>query len=92
MARSIPIHLGRKLKDVRLSLGYTLEEMANAVGKEGASRRSRVYEWETGVRQPDLDCLLAYAQLAGISTDALIDDSVTVKLTPRTGKTAYSLL
>jgi hypothetical protein len=33
-----------------------------------------VYEWEKGIRQPDLLALMACAQLAGVSTDVLIDD------------------
>ena len=75
-----PLMLGRKLKDIRLYLGYTLEEMASAVGKEGKSRRARVYEWEQGVRVPDYSCLLAYARLVDISTDDLIDDAIPLQL------------
>lgn len=76
----IPKNLGTKLKFIRLHFGYTLEEMADAVGKEGLSRRSRVHEWERGVRAPDLPCLLTYAKLLGISTDVLLDDSTTLNL------------
>ncbi len=75
-SRKMPTKLGDKLKNIRLYLGYTLEEMAVAVGKEGTSRRSRVYEWEKGLRIPDYTCLLAYARLAGVSTDTLIDDTI----------------
>ena len=75
-----PKNLGRKLKSIRQNLGYTQEEMAAAVGKKGKSRRSRVHEWEKGLREPDLSCLLAYAKLANISTDALLDDDVELKL------------
>jgi transcriptional regulator with XRE-family HTH domain len=72
--KSIPKRLGEKLKAIREHRGWTLDEMAAALGREGASRRARVYEWEAGVRQPDLPTLLAYARLAGVSTDVLIDD------------------
>lgn len=75
-----PVMLGRKLKDIRLYLGYTLDEMAAAVGKEGKSRRARVYEWENGVRVPDYSCLLAYARLVDVSTDDLIDDAIQLQL------------
>lgn len=77
--RRVPVKLGDKLRAIRLHLGYTLDEMAEAVGKKGVSRRARVYEWEKGIRQPELDCLLAYAKLSGLSTDELIDDSVEFK-------------
>lgn len=78
--QKIPIKLGDKLQTIRLYLGYTLEEMAAAVGKEGKSRRARVYEWEKGIRTPDYRCLLAYARLANISTDELIDDTIHLDL------------
>jgi DNA-binding XRE family transcriptional regulator len=73
-------NLGIKLKTIRDHLGYTQEEMAAAVGKEGISRRSRIHEWEKGLREPDLACLLAYARLVGISTDTLLDDNVELTL------------
>jgi DNA-binding XRE family transcriptional regulator len=73
-------NLGIKLKIIRDHLGYTQEEMAAAVGKEGISRRSRIHEWEKGLREPDLACLLAYARLVGISTDTLLDDDVELTL------------
>jgi hypothetical protein len=50
------------------------------LGRTEASRRARVYEWEEGTRQPDLLTLLAYARIAGISTDVLIDDDLELRL------------
>lgn len=79
----IPVKLGDKLQTIRLYLGYTLEEMAEAVGKEGKSRRARVHEWEKGIRTPDYRCLLAYARLTNISTDELIDDTIHLDLQKR---------
>ena len=72
--------LGGKLKLIREHLGYTQEQMAAAVGKDGISRRSRIHEWEKGLREPDLVCLLAYARLAGVSTDVLLDDDAKLEL------------
>ena len=77
-------NLGIKLKTIREHLGYTQEEMAVAVGKRGKSRRSRIHEWENGLRKPDLICLLACARLVGISTDVLLDDELDLDLA--TGK------
>jgi transcriptional regulator with XRE-family HTH domain len=77
-----PMRLGDKLKAIRLHLGFTLEEMAAAVGKTGLSRRARVHEWETGKREPDYGSLLAYARLVGASTDVLLDDSLDLILRP----------
>ena len=79
-AKPIPKRLGEKLRMIRESRGWSLDQMAEAVGKTGASRRTRVYEWETGIRQPDLPALLAYARLVGVSTDVLIDDDLDLHL------------
>jgi len=78
--RPIPKRLGGKLRAIREHKRWTLDQMAEAVGKVGASRRSRVYEWEVGTRQPDLPALLTYARLVGISTDVLIDDDLELGL------------
>ena len=79
-AKPIPERLGEKLKKIRLAHNWTLDQMAEFLGRTGTSRRTRVYEWETGVRQPDLPALLAYARLADVSTDALIDDDLDLEL------------
>lgn len=81
--KPIPEHLGEKLRKIREAHGWTLDEMAEAVGRTGSSRRTRVYEWEKGLRQPDLPTLLAYARLAGVSTDVLIDDNMDLKIGTR---------
>lgn len=78
--KPIPKHLGDKLRAIRRHKGWTLDQMAEAVGKAGVSRRARVYEWEKGARQPDLAALLAYARLAGVTTDVLIDDDLDLDL------------
>jgi len=78
--RPIPKRLGGKLRAIREHKHWTLDQMADAVGKAGASRRTRVYEWEVGTRQPDLLTLLTYARLVGVSTDVLIDDELKLGL------------
>ena len=80
MAREIPRQLGEKLQAIRQHKGWTLEQMAEAVGRTDTSRRSRVWEWEQGIRQPDYASLLTYARLIGVSTDDLIDDEVELSL------------
>ncbi len=78
--RPVPAKLGQKLKTIRIYLGLTQDQLAEAIGHRNPSRRSRVHEWETGKRQPDLASLLAYARLVGISTDVLIDDETELDL------------
>ncbi len=80
MAQRIPERLGEKLRAIREHKGWTLDQMAAAVGRTDTGRRSRVYEWEQGIRQPDLQSLLAYAQLVGVSTDVLINDETKLEL------------
>lgn len=75
-----PERLGDKLRAIREHKGWTLDQMAEALGRTAASRRARVYEWEEGTRQPDLLTLLAYARIAGVSTDVLIDDDLDLRL------------
>ena len=78
--KPIPQKLGQKLRAIREHKGSTLDQMAEVVGKKGVSRRARVYEWEVGIRQPDLLALLAYARLVGVSTDVLVDDDLELVL------------
>ncbi len=80
MSKQLPTKLGKKLKSIRENLNFTLDEMAEALGRDDQGRRSRVHEWETGKRRPDLASLLAYARLAGVSTDVLIDDESELNL------------
>ena len=70
----IPKHLGNKLRELRLSLGWTQDEMATALGRVEKSRRSRVYEWETSSRIPSLGILLRYSKIFNVPTDDLLDD------------------
>lgn len=47
-------------------------QMAKALGLE--VHYSAVSNYELGTREPDLLTILKYAELAGVSTDVLIDD------------------
>ena len=80
MSKQPPTKLGKKLKSIREYLNLTLDEMAEALGRHDPGRRSRIHEWETGKRQPDLASLLAYARLVDVSTDVLIDDEIELAL------------
>ena len=80
MPHRMPQKLGEKLRMIREHKGWTLDQMAKAVGRTDVGRRSRVHEWERGIRQPDLPSLLAYARLAGVSTDVLVDDEARLEM------------
>lgn len=74
MTLATPKHLGAKLRALRLSVGWTLDRMAIALGRKEQSRRCRVHEWESGSRTPSIGVLLGYSKTFIISTDDLLDD------------------
>jgi transcriptional regulator with XRE-family HTH domain len=75
--RAMPKRLGKKLKQIRLSLGMSQREIVRALNyKDTPLRASQVSQYEQGQREPTMMLVLAYARLAGISTDVLIDDKL----------------
>ena len=77
-ARPKPKHLAAKLLAIRKQLGLSQRQIAVLIGL-GKGTSARVCEYETGVREPPLFVLLGYARVAGLSTDALIDDAVDLR-------------
>jgi transcriptional regulator with XRE-family HTH domain len=71
-----PKHLAAKLLAIRQNLALSQPQMAKLLG--GIDYYHRLSEFESGRRVPNLIVLLAYARAAGISTDDLIDDEVTL--------------
>ena len=75
--RPRPARLGEKLRQVRFSLVFTLEQMIEHLGyKDSPIYPTNISGMERGEREPPLLLLLAYARLTGISTDVLIDDAL----------------
>lgn len=73
--RPVPKKLAKKLLQIRTNLGLSQSEMVKALNyKASPLRAAQISQFETGRREPPLMLLLAYAKLAKISTDALIDD------------------
>jgi transcriptional regulator with XRE-family HTH domain len=73
--RPVPKWLAKKLAQIRSDLGLSQTEMVKALNyKASPLRPAQISQFETGRREPPLMLLLAYAQLAGVSTDVLIDD------------------
>jgi transcriptional regulator with XRE-family HTH domain len=72
-----PKNLTKKLKEVRLKLVLTQEEMTNALKLQGAKiHKGYVSLYEIGERLPPLWVVLAYAKLANVWCDYLIDDEL----------------
>jgi transcriptional regulator with XRE-family HTH domain len=76
MGRRQPKKLARKLLTIRQRLGVSQTEMAKLLKLEISY--TAVSAYELGTREPDLLTLLQYARVAGVSTDALIDDKLNV--------------
>ena len=75
--RPRPARLGEKLRQIRASLDLTLEQMIERLDyKDSPIYPTNISGMERGSREPPLLLLLAYARLAGISTDVLIDDKL----------------
>ncbi len=75
--RPRPARLGEKLRQIRASLDLTLEQMIERLNyNDSPVHPTNISGMERGEREPPLLLLLAYAHLARISTDILIDDSL----------------
>ena len=68
--------LGGKLLRIRNLLGLSQTEMLKLLGVERLINYKQISKYETGVSEPPLIVLLAYARAANISTDVLIDDKL----------------
>jgi transcriptional regulator with XRE-family HTH domain len=77
--RPVPKKLAKKLAQIRAQLGLSQTEMVKALNyKASPLYPAQISQFESGRREPPLMVLLAYAKLAGISTDDLIDDRVSL--------------
>lgn len=75
--RPRPRRLSEKLYLIRTALGFSQEQMAEALSdKDSPVHGGNISRFERDEREPSLLVILRYAQLAGITTDILIDDSL----------------
>lgn len=75
--RDHPKRLASKLRQIRLALNLTQEEMAGDIKlTKSTTRPGHISEFEHGRREPTLPVLLRYARLAGVYVDVLIDDDL----------------
>jgi transcriptional regulator with XRE-family HTH domain len=74
--RPKPARLPDKLRQIRLSLKLSQNEILRLLGLEEESYRSSISGYELGTREPPLPILLKYAQSVNLSTDYLIDDEL----------------
>jgi transcriptional regulator with XRE-family HTH domain len=75
--RPHPERLAPKLRQVRLLLGLSQEQMADRLKHvKSPPQPGHVSEFENSKREPSLLVLVAYARLSGVTVDVLVDDSL----------------
>lgn len=77
--RAIPKQLPIKLRLIREALRLSQEQLVEKMrdaGVLGKLDRSYVSGWESGKREPTLEVLLHYSEIAGIWLNAILDDEV----------------
>jgi transcriptional regulator with XRE-family HTH domain len=72
--RHRPSHLADKLRLIRLRLGVTQGELIKLLKVKEPLYPASISQYEQGKREPSLKVIVRYAELAGCSTDYLVDD------------------
>lgn len=75
-ARPRPRHLASKLLEIRLRLGLSQSALVKALGVEDQIHYPNISKYELDRNEPPLVILLAYARLAEIPVEYLIDDEL----------------
>jgi transcriptional regulator with XRE-family HTH domain len=73
--RERPKKLAGKLRELRLRLEMTQEELAKKLDTDSGS----ISRFETGKREPSLLEILAYSRLSGVGVEILIDDKLNLR-------------
>ena len=71
--RPSPRKLARKLKRIRINLSLSQGEIAKRLDVKD---RASISLYENGKREPPLTVLLAYARLARVPMETLVDDKL----------------
>jgi transcriptional regulator with XRE-family HTH domain len=72
--RKSPKKLGSKMREVRLRLEMTQEEVARHLGTDSGA----ISRYERGLRDPSLLEVLAFSRLSGVGVELLIDDKMSL--------------
>ena len=68
--------LAEKLLQIRNALGLSQTELLKRLGVEELIAYNQISRYETGSHEPPLRILLAYARLASVCPELLIDDEL----------------
>ena len=75
-SRTRPKHLAKKLLQIRRSLGVSQGELVRQLGVQALIEHTTISKYELNKNEPPLAILLAYARLAGIPVERIIDDEL----------------
>ena len=73
-SRPRPKHLAKKVLQIRRSLGISQGEMVKRLGVQELIDHTTISKYELDKNEPPLAIVLAYARLAGIPVEQIIDD------------------
>jgi transcriptional regulator with XRE-family HTH domain len=73
--RPRPEHLGKKLLQIREGLGLTQAQMVERLGLEDM-KPARICQYEKNQREPALKTLIAYAHVACIHLEDIVNDDL----------------
>jgi transcriptional regulator with XRE-family HTH domain len=68
--------LAEKLREIRMALGLSQNELIKQLGLDDVIYQSNVSGYELGEREPPLPILLKYAEAAGVCLDVLANDDL----------------
>ena len=75
-SRPRPKQLAKKLLQIRRSLGVSQGELVRQLGVQALIEHTTISKYELNKNEPPLAILLAYARLAGIPVERIIDDEL----------------
>jgi transcriptional regulator with XRE-family HTH domain len=75
-SRPRPKNLAKKLLQIRLGLGVSQGELVKRLGVQDLIHYTTISKYELDKNEPPLTILLAYARLAGIPVEQIIDDEL----------------
>jgi transcriptional regulator with XRE-family HTH domain len=77
-ARTSPERLAEKLLQIRETLGLTQKEMAERLGNYRTHHH--ISKYERGQTNPFIEVILAYARLANVEMNQIVDDDLDLPL------------
>ena len=75
-ARPRPKRLAEKLRQIRLTLGLSQQEMHRRLRAEEQIPYTRISDYELDKNEPSLMTVLAYARVARVRMEEIVDDEL----------------